>query len=151
MGKKSNRQSHPKILIIKSGCAYNKECEYNKGSLAVIITASKTIRHFLPESQIMTFIQLSDKLSRKIGVNVIKKKKLNTLRDYSIKNSLLMNILVFRCTLWSYFHKVGLNLQFLKSNNLLKVFDEADVIVDLSLDAYSDDYGTRHILEISGL
>ena len=82
------KNSRKKILIIKSGCAYNKECEYNKGSLAVIITATKTIRDYIPDAEITTFIQLSKKLEKKLGIKVIRKGKINTIRDYSIINSL---------------------------------------------------------------
>lgn len=149
MDKPSDKQKNQKLLIIKSGCAYNYECEYNKGSLAVVITATKTIKEFLPLIEIETFIQLSEPLAKRLNINVIRKNKINKLRDYSIVNSASMSLNVVRCSLWSFFNKLGLNLGFLKNNYVIKVFESADIIADLSLDAYSDDYGTRHVLEIS--
>lgn len=138
----------PKVLIIKSACRVTKTCEYNRGSFAVLKTTVETINKYLPEVELSTLIQLSEDNPLRDRIRVISHKT-SDVRSYSIFDSISMDLNVIRCLLWRVFNKASINLKFLKNNDIIRAFDAADVIIDLSLDAYSDDYGTRSIIETS--
>lgn len=137
-----------KILIIKSGCRKTKTCEYNKGSFSVLMTTVDTIKKYVPDAEFSTYIQFSENNPLTKKVKVIKS-KIHSVRYYSLIDSIIMTFYLFRCVVWNLFNKIGMNLHFLINSEFLKNFQEADLVIDLSLDAYSDDYGFRSIIETS--
>lgn len=138
----------PKILIIKSACRITKTCEYNRGSFAVLKTTSDTINKLIPEAELSTLIQLSEDNPLRNKIKVIDHKT-SDCRYYSILDSLSMDLNIIQCLLWRLFRKLSFDVSLLKNNTIIRAFDSSDVIIDLSLDAYSDDYGTRSIIETS--
>ncbi|WP_407282015.1 polysaccharide pyruvyl transferase family protein [Methanolobus sp. WCC1] len=137
-----------KILIIKSACRNTRTCEYNKGSFAVVSTTIETLKKYIPDADISTFIQISKENSVYKKVKVIENPVFET-KYYSLVNSLIMDFNLLKCVTWNFFYRLGLNFNFLINSKYIRHFKEADLVVDLSLDAYSDDYGIRSIIETS--
>jgi polysaccharide pyruvyl transferase WcaK-like protein len=126
------------ILISKSRYSFRKNCEFNRGSLAVLIVTINMLREIMPDAKIKTFIQLSRKISEKYGVEVVKRNRLNKLADFHLINSMEMSINLLICLLWKLVRRLGFNISFPKITKVLKEFVEADIILDLSLDSYGD-------------
>lgn len=137
-----------KILIIKSGCRKNKTCEYNRGSFSVLMTTVDTIKKFMPDAELSTYIQFSEEKPLSKKIKVIKNESY-CIRYYSLSDSIIMTFYLFRCIVWNIFDKIGINFHFLIKSKFLSNFESSDLVIDLSLDAYSDDYGLRSIVETS--
>ncbi|WP_292466022.1 polysaccharide pyruvyl transferase family protein [Methanolobus sp.] len=136
------------ILIIKSACRNTKTCEYNRGSFAVVSTTIDTLHKFIPDAEFSTFIQLSKENPLRAKMKVIES-EIYTTKYYSLINSLTLTFNLLRCIIWHLFLKVGVDFKFLINSQFLNYFRESDLVIDLSLDAYSDDYGLRSIIETS--
>ncbi len=137
-----------KILIIKSACSCTKTCEYNRGSFAVIKMTVEEIKKRIPKAELSTLIQLSKDNPLRNKVFIIENKVRET-RYYSLFDSLSMDLNVLSCLLYRILQRVNIEANFMKKNKIIRAFNDADVIIDLSLDAFSDDYGTRSIIETS--
>lgn len=138
-----------KVLLIKSAGENNKSCEYNRGSFAVIISAARQIREYTSNVDISTLIQISSKLAKKYNFTVIQKDNLKKYGDYSLSHSIMMSTMLIRAALWRLFMNLGMDINFIKNVNLLNQFENADVIVDLSLDSYGESYGFLPLWETS--
>lgn len=138
-----------KVLLIKSAGENNRSCEYNRGSFAVIISAARQIREYTPNVEISTLIQISSKLAKKYGLTVIQKDNLKKYGDYSLNHSIMMSTMLIRAAFWRLFMNLGKDINFIKNVNLLNQFENADVIVDLSLDSYGENYGFLPLWETS--
>ena len=127
-----------RVLITKSRYSFRRNCEFNKGSLAVVITTTEAIRKFIPEAEIRTFIQLSQRVAGKYNITVVKR-RLNKFGDFRLINSIENSVNLLMCVLWKLiFNSFGFDVTSLKNTEILREFEQANVIVDLSLDSYGD-------------
>lgn len=138
----------PRVLIIKSACRVTKTCEYNRGSFAVLKATVDTVNRYAPEAELSTLIQISEDNPLRTKLRVIEHSP-SDYRYYSISDSISMDLNIIRCILWRTLRKIKPDIDLFKNNVVVRAFDAADVVIDLSLDAYSDDYGTRSIIETS--
>jgi colanic acid/amylovoran biosynthesis protein len=137
-----------RILIINSD-GEHRTIEANKGAESVIISTIETLRTCFPRAEFMTTIQLSERLSRDLNCKVIKN-KIYTTTTYSLLSSLKSFIDLVRCVIWREVRKCAkFNLKILINNKKLREYSSADVIIHLGMDLYSDDFGSRTIIEHS--
>ena len=142
-----------KILLTNCHCYYNKDCLYNKGSEAVIISSINIIKKFFNNSEFYTRMYISKEFSEEYKINSYNR---NT---YSLKFfSIYTTIKTMYLYLLSYIYK---NLsrypniittkvkKIIKTKTKLKYYIESDIIVDLSMDLYSDNMGIISIFEHS--
>lgn len=118
-----------KILIIGATCSINK------GSAAMLISTVRTLRSFLPDPY-FTILSPYHELD------------LKNCSPYNIKvmgysGGILRSISrLSRSLIWNIFGSIGLCLNRLINEELLKEYNNSDIIIDLSGDTFSDDYGS---------
>jgi colanic acid/amylovoran biosynthesis protein len=130
-----------KILFI------NTNCSWNKGSAAQVISASKILKKFIPDASFALLsycYELDAKQSTKYDYNL-------KVVGYSRKSRLtLLNVLFFvyhlfialsRCALYTTLRKISLNAKSLLNEKYLREYVDADIIIDLSGDSFSDSKG----------
>ena len=113
-----------KILII--GAVFSK----NRGSAAMLISAIKTLRHVIPESEftvLSIFPELDSRNCNIENVTVVGHKggAIKSLSRF------------FLAMMWKMLH-----IPFLINDELLQEYANSDVIIDLSGDGFTDDYGS---------
>jgi len=137
-----------KIVLINSDGEY-KKMESNKGAEAVIVSSLKILRHFFPDAEYVSTIQLSEDLCKSLNCNMIHNKTYSH-KTYSPYTSLNSTSNLLRCIVWKmlkdYFHY---DFKVLINNKKLREYHNADLIIHLGMDLYSDDFGTRTVLEHS--
>jgi len=130
-----------KILLTACNSYYSSGCAYNKGGTAVVTSTIDLLRKNIPDAEFITFIQLSDKFAADNNIKVIHN-KLFVSKNYSLRTIIASTTNLFLAILWSITQKRLPRLaKLLVSNRLLKVYVDADIIIDLSMDHYSDDFG----------
>jgi colanic acid/amylovoran biosynthesis protein len=138
-----------RILITNCHNTYNLGCEYNRGGAAVLISTIKMLRRCIPHAEFTTFVQLSDDFSKECGLKVIRNKTFSS-KPFSLRTMLKSSSNLVRCILWAVSHKrFSLPAKALISNRELREYADADVILDVSMDHYSDDFGCVSIIEHS--
>lgn len=113
-----------KMLIIGATCSKNM------GSAAMLISATKTLKQFIPESEftvLSPFPELDLKNCSAYNLNVV------GYRGGVLK--LLSRF--FRSMVWKILH-----IPQLINEGILQEYANSDVIIDLSGDGFSDDYGS---------
>lgn len=118
-----------KILLIGASCSKNR------GSAAMLFSATKTLRQFIPESNftvLSPFPELDLKNCGAYNVRVIG----------SSEGTLKSIFRLFRSITWNIFKLLGLNLHRLINEKILQEYANSDIIIDLSGDTFSDDYGS---------
>lgn len=112
-----------KILII--GAMFSK----NRGSAAMLISAIKTMRHVLPNAEFTVLSIFPELDSRKCKIE-----KVNILGE---KGGMLKSLSrLFTANIWKKLHVQIIN------DNLLQIYIDSDIIIDLSGDGFTDDYGS---------
>jgi len=138
-----------KIIITNSLDNHALSCEQNKGSAGVAICTIKLLKDYVPNAQLASFIQFTDGFADNLGVRVIENKRFPTTR-YSCRTMLESSLNLVRCMLWALVHKrCSLVAKALVNNRQLREYSSADVVIDLGLDTYSDDYGILSVVEHS--
>lgn len=138
-----------RILITNSLDNHALSCEYNKGSAAVAIVTVKMLREALPDAQFASFVQFSDDFAGECGIRVIENKRFTTTR-YSPGTMLESSLNLARCLLWALLHKrCPRAAKALVNSRHLREYAGADIVLDLGLDTYSDDYGMVAVIEHS--
>lgn len=136
-----------KVLLIN--CSEEKVItDSNKGSEAVIISSVNLLRELIPDAIFTSFLNCSKGLSQKLGLRVVRVKTFPRLPRFfgEVKSSL--NLL--RCLVWAGINKyLHANWSFLINNTRLSEYADADVIIHLGMDYYSDDVGTSTVLRHS--
>jgi len=110
-------------------------CSKNRGSAAMLISATKTLRQFMPDSEftvLSPFPELDLKNCSPYNLRVV---------GY---NGGALKILsrLFRSVTWKIFKSLSLDLHRLANEELLREYSSSDVIIDLSGDGFTDDYGS---------
>lgn len=139
----------PQRILIINCDGEHRTIEANKGAEMVIISTIETLRACFPQTEFVTTIQLSERLSQDLDCKVIKNKIYSTT-TYSLSSSVKSFVDLVRCLSWRAVRKYArLNLKALVNNKKLREYSSADVIIHLGMDLYSDDFGLRTIIEHS--
>ncbi len=133
----------------------NTNCSWNKGSAAQVISTTETLRKLIPKANFTLISQYPELDSKLCAIHRIKvvslfPKKNLFLRYFRLLKLFKLSYYLFRCALWSSFNKIGLNASELLTNKILSEYDNADIIVDLSGDTFSDK-NARALFSILGI
>ena len=137
------------ILFTNCTCSHHRDCEYNKGSAAVIIGTIETLKKVIPNAEFITFVQYSSNFSDKYNLKIVPQ---NTHRStfFSFYDSLRSSSNLLRIIFWRLMYNyMGVDVKILINSKDLREYDKADVIIDLSMDLYSDDFGLISLIEHS--
>lgn len=104
-------------------------CSKNRGSTAMLVGAKKALQQFFPGAQ-FTLLSIFPDLDTKNCIDYE-----FTVVDNSL-NVLSSLVRFFRSLIWSVIH-----LDKLLEERVLKEYATADVVIDLSGDGFTDDYG----------
>jgi colanic acid/amylovoran biosynthesis protein len=138
-----------RILFTNCTCSHHRDCEYNKGSAAVMIGAIKTLKKFIPDAKFTTFVQYSSNFSDRYDLKVIPHNN-HQSTFFSFYDSLRSSFNLLRIFLWRLIYDyLGKDMRILINSKDLKEYNKADVIIDLSMDLYSDDFGLISVIEHS--
>jgi colanic acid/amylovoran biosynthesis protein len=130
-----------KILLTCCHDHYNLGIHYNKGGEAVLISTIQMLKKYFPDSEIVSLIQVRDEFAKQYGITVIQNKKFHS-KNYSLRTSVVSSTNLCRAWLWSFMHKrYSFIANVLVTNRELKERINADVIIDISMDHFSDDFG----------
>jgi colanic acid/amylovoran biosynthesis protein len=137
-----------KILITNCHAMYILS-ESNKGCVAVFISTLKILRTFFTDAEFTTFFQLSEDFSKKYGVRIIKNNPF-TSKNFSLRTVFKSSLNLGRCALWALLHNFLPKMaKVLVNNKELSEYVNADIIIDASMDLYSDDFGFIAVIEHS--
>lgn len=119
-----------KILIL------NASCSKNRGSAAMLISTTKTLKTFIPDANITLlspFPELDLKNCSAYNIKVIGHHK---------KRGVMVSLRrIFFLLIMGIAYRLKLNINKSINDKLLQEFISSDVIVDLRGDTFSDDYG----------
>jgi hypothetical protein len=121
----------------------NTNCSVNKGSAAQVISTVETLSRLIFDSNFVMVSDIPELDSRPCRRHDIKvvgsiRKKPFSKGTYLLTLFELLGYLV-RCMLWSGLHKIGLNVNKLMDEEVLRQYSISDIIVDLSGDTLSDE------------
>lgn len=139
-----------KILIIKFNGMYTSHCEDNRGSAGVASATIQLLRQCIPDAEFTSLIQFSEEFANKQGIKVIQN-KISAAESLSLGTVVKSSLDVIRCALWALMHKLFPRAsKSLINNTVLKAYADTDVIIDMSMDLYSQDYiGALPVVEHS--
>lgn len=107
----------------------NSNCSWNKGSAAQVISTSKIMRRIEKDSNITLISHFPEDDYRFCNCHDIKIIKSNILNNMIIK--------IFFYSVCYFLMKIGMR-RLISFNNLIKTYDDSDLILDLSGDTFSD-------------
>ena len=127
-------------------------CGWNKGSAAQVISTIKILKHFIPNA---SFTLIS---RRPNDINQATKYRLKVVNYFS-ENSRTMELFFLyyhvadlsRCVISTMLRKIGLKVNSLLNEKYLKEYSDADLIVDLSGDSFSDSKGGKSPINCLGI
>jgi colanic acid/amylovoran biosynthesis protein len=128
-----------RILTIGASC-----CSPNKGAAAMELSTLHSLEQLIPDAAFSMFTPFPN---CKPGSEccVIHNVRQVDIREHPLKRGLR----VFRSGLWFLLRRyLGLNVKPLIDERLLREYVETDVIVDISGDSFSDDYGTLQSISV---
>lgn len=138
-----------RILITNCHNAHNLGCMHNRGSAAVMGSTIRILRQWIPDVEFATFVQLPEDFAEGYGIRVIRN-KLFSSKPFSARTILASWSNLFRCALWRLSHKrFSFIAKVLMNNRELREYADADVVLDVSMDLYSDDFGVISLIEHS--
>jgi len=130
----------------------NTNCSWNKGSAAQVISTIKIFKRFVPDASftLLSYCpEVDTKQSKRFNLKVVgyfsKKQRKLLLFLYHLA------IALFRCALYVKLHRIGLNVSSLLNEKYLKEYVDADIIVDLSGDSFSDSEGGISLINSLGV
>lgn len=139
-----------KILIT------NTTISWNKGSAAQVISVINSLKHLIPEIE-FTLLSYCPELDlsycSKYGINLVSfsNKKYQKFRSLLLVYSFGLFLTVLRSALYSFFNSVSPSRNNLAMNDkLVRIYAEADLILDLSGDSFSD-WKNRSIMNVLAL
>ena len=129
-------------LIMTNILLINTNCSWNKGSAAQVISTTKTLRRLIPDAS-FTLVsgnpELDSKLCEIHNTKVIGRNGKNPFSRYSkLLRLFKLSYYLFRCVLWSTLCKIGLTMNKIIDEWILREYNKSDLIVDLSGDTLSD-------------
>lgn len=137
----------PKILIT------NTTISWNKGAVAQVTSLVHNMRRFIPEVEfsLLSYCpELDSHFCSRYGIKIIgfSNKKDQKLRTLLLIYSLHLIITILLCAFYSFFQTLHLVTSKLSTNEKhIKAYAEADLILDLSGDSFSD-WKNRSIVNV---
>jgi polysaccharide pyruvyl transferase WcaK-like protein len=132
-------------------CAYGNyfDMEVDKGNLALIISTSDALRAVISEVEIVTLWQLSEDFCRQHKIRSVPNKRMQ-FRAFSLITSIKSSADLFLAASWYILHHhINLNIKSLINSQRLKARAAADIIIDLSMDLWTEEMGILTIIEHS--
>lgn len=117
----------------------NTNLSWNKGSAAQVVSTIDILRQFIPSatfSMISWFPTLDTKYSKKYNVKIVGYSDKTSIEPFIYVYHILLSLI--RCVLWKALNKLHFNTHSLLNERYLKAYAEADVIIDLSGDSFTD-------------
>ena len=137
-----------KILITNPTFEHTYGCEGNQGTRAIMICTVESIQEVIPQAEISTLIQFSDQFAAEHNIRVVKG-NIFSYRPFSLWYSLLASLNLVLVVSWNILHSLKINGKLLLRNRKLKEFQNADIIIHLGTNLYSEDFGIRGFIEHS--
>lgn len=146
----------PTILIT------NTNVSWNKGSAAQVVSVACSLRKFVPElmfTLLSNYTELDRKLCSRYGIKVVgyagfplfMASRYHKQRILLLLYSIRLLFAVLYCALCSLLRAVGLNTKnVIKHGKFAGAYAEADLILDLSGDSFSD-LNSRAIINVLGV
>lgn len=126
----------PRVFVTGLPATYPGPMEFQLGNLAIAITVFKLLREYIPDVEIATNWQFTEAFHEAFDFE--------STRDPSTyawnrKETLRALRQLARATLWRGVHDLtGLDLKFLTRDEILEAYRDADVVLDLNGDVYSE-------------
>ncbi|MBN2099409.1 MAG: polysaccharide pyruvyl transferase family protein [Dehalococcoidia bacterium] len=137
------------IFITNCQLAHNMSCVYNKGSSAHVLSTIMMLREHIPDAVFSTNIQMTESFADDCGVRVVRNKTFSS-KSFSILTMVKSSSNVMRSMFWALLHKrIPLLAKVIIGDRELREYASADVIVDVSMDTFSDDFGMITVVEHS--
>jgi colanic acid/amylovoran biosynthesis protein len=137
----------PNIFIINCQANHNLGCEYNKGGNAVMLTTIQLLRQEIPGAKFATFVQLSEEFAEAHSVKVFRN-RVYISKSYSLGTIVKSWSTLARSAIWAISRRHFPPLAKLAINTReLRQYHDADVIIDASMDLFSDDFGSISVIE----
>lgn len=138
-----------RVFITNCQLAHNLSCMHNKGSAAHIASTISMIRDAIPDAVFSTNIQMPTYFAEQCNIRVMPNATFYS-KSFSIGTMLKSSSNLTRCILWAACHRRFPRLaRLLVGNRELREYSSADVIVDVSMDVLSDDFGLVTVVEHS--
>lgn len=139
-----------KILIINCTSECSNYAYYTKAHDAVLFGTVYALQYHFPKASLVTLMQCPRDPNRELNLTVIRQKSINKLRPFWIIDALQSSLDLLRTALWSISYKLfHIDLKFLVSTGKLRHYRDADIIIHLGGDLYSDDKGLTTVVEHS--
>lgn len=130
-------------LIMTNILLINTNCSWNKGSAAQVVSTTKTLGKLIPDAKFTLASQypeldLKPCKEHNIKVSILCRDKFYSRLLMLLRARTKLLGCVLRCVLWSSLCKIGLNANKLIDEEILRVYSNSDLIIDLSGDTLSD-------------
>lgn len=139
----------PRVLLVNSHSAHRVSGVYNHGSAAFYTSTVGMLRKSIPDVEFATFIQMPADFADKLGVRVIRN-RLFFNKPFSLRTMLRSSCNLLRAGLWRLLggSASGASSALIGGKDL-KESAQADAILEVSMDLYSDDFGATSVMEHS--
>lgn len=139
----------PTALLLNCHSAHRISGIHNRGSAAVYISTIEILQKSAPGIEFVTSIQMPPDLAADHKVRIIRNKPFSS-KSFSLRTVVRSWCNLSRAGLWSLLVQHSrIVSSILASGKDLRGFAEADVIVDVSMDLYGDDFGSISVVEHS--
>jgi colanic acid/amylovoran biosynthesis protein len=147
LSRKRGSENTVKILFTNCTSTHLQACEDNKGSAGHVIGTIEMLRMFVNSAEFTTFVQFSEEFADKHGIKVFKN-RLFRVKIFSLGTILKSWSDLARCILWRLWYRhLPSFAKVMVNTRELREYARADLIVDLSMDTYSDDFGLVSVVE----
>jgi colanic acid/amylovoran biosynthesis protein len=137
----------PNILITYCHGYHSKE--HNKGTIALMISTIESLRQQIPDAKFTTLDQFSEDFAREHDIEVVRHKAFSN-KSYSLGTLMLSSLNLVQAGIWRMTNKhFRIFSQLLVNNRNMKAYIDADVIIHMGMDLYSDDFGPIEVTENS--
>lgn len=126
----------PRVFVTGLPATYPGPMEWQLGNLAIAITVFRLLREYIPDVEIATNWQFTEAFHAEFDFESTKDPATYT---WNRKETLRSLRALARTTLWRGINDLtGLDLKFLTRGELLEAYRDADVVLDLNGDVYSE-------------
>lgn len=141
-----NSEKKYRILLIGLTALPMGYMERQLGNMAIFIPMTQILHDAFPNSEIRTSVQVSDEIAQELDITMLPYKSL-----YAPTPSAGLIALwgFLRAFLWFILSKVGIKIEALVSDDRMKEFKDADIVVDFSGDVFGDNGHPLHLLKHS--
>lgn len=126
----------PRVFVTGLPATYAGPMEFQLGNLAIAITVFRLLREYIPDVEIATNWQFTDAFHEDFDFESTSSP---STYSWNRKETLRSLRALARTTVWRGVHDLtGLDLKFLTGGELLEAYRDADVVLDLNGDVYSE-------------